>query len=190
MERRTFIRHAAGLGLIALPGVEVFSQTASSDFTIQQIITRGDIRRKQPPVAGTPWVLLYQGNGRLGSCAGPWGFHTNSNNKTDFSVHGATRFTHMKHYIRGKFNADYLLPAGFMFWENEPQQVTGYEQYQSFYDGTITTRFTTADYSVVITSWIDAVHKDIAGYQLDVKGNCPAIIVNTPRKLAAMYDQQ
>ena len=31
--------------------------------------------RIRPPRAGEQWLPLYQGNGRLGGCFGPWGLH-------------------------------------------------------------------------------------------------------------------
>ena len=190
MERRKFIKGTIGLGLLTLPGTNIFSENTSVSADIKKIIGRGDIFRKAPPVAGNPWIALYQGNGRLGSCVGPYGLHVAPSKKTEYALHGATRFTHMKHYVRGRFNADYLLPAGFLYWENEPTLVTAYKQHQSFYDGTVTTKFTSSDFSVTVTNWIDVVNKDLAGYTLDVKGNCPPIILEIPRRLAAMYEQQ
>jgi hypothetical protein len=203
MKRRRFIRSTLGLGFLTLPGLEVLGSTGhkasqemkattladdSADF--QNIISRGDILRNHSPVATDPWVVLYQGNGRLGSCFGPWGLHVSPDKKTDLPMHGLTRFTHIKHFVRGKFNADYLLPVGTIYWETEPKTVTEYSQHQSFFDGTIITKFTTADYAITITSWTDIVQKDLAGFLIDVKGNCPPVIISTPRKLAAMYDQQ
>ena len=190
MERRKFIRGTIGLGLFTLPGTDNFSRRWDTKTAIEKTVSRGDILRKGYPVGGSSWIALYQGNGRFGSCVGPWGLHTAPEKNPAFTIHGATQFTHMKHCIRGRFNADYLISPGRIYWENEPQQVSEYEQYQSFYDGTITTRFATADYKVAITSWIDTVQKDVAGFMVDATGNCPAIIVDTPRKLAAMYEQQ
>lgn len=205
MKRRRFVRNTLGIGLYTLLGMETSGQnilkdkpvrkmkvsdSSHSPFNINSIISRGDIQRKSPPVADNPWIVLYQGNGRFGSCYGPWGLHTAPDKKTDYSIYGATRFTHIKHYIRGKFNADYLLPVGSIYWEAEPQAVKDYEQYQSFYDGTVTTRVVTGDYSITIVSWFDPVQKDIAGFQIDVKGNCPAVIISTPRSLSVSYGQQ
>src|SRR5215204_1107707 len=117
MERREFITGTIGLGLITLPGTGIFSsQWNSSKTTIEKAIARGDISRKSPPVAGNPWVVLYQGNGRLGSCVGPWGLHAAPDKKREYTIHGATQFTHIKHYIRGRFNADYLIPPGKIYW--------------------------------------------------------------------------
>jgi hypothetical protein len=205
MKRRRFIKSTFEFGLVALLGIKTFGQNIFKDksggkmnasaslpipLTIDNIISRGDIQRKSLPASTNPWVVLYQGNGRFGSCFGPWGLHAAPDKKPDYSIHGSTRFTHIKHYIRGKFNADYLIPVGTIYWETEPQAVKDYEQYQSFYDGTVTTRVITTDYAITIISWFDPVQKDIAGFQIDVKGNCPAIIVSTPRLLSVWYDQQ
>ena len=134
--------------------------------------------------------MLYQGNGRFGSCFGPWGLHEGPEKPSDYIINGSTAFTHIKHYIRGKFNADYLIPVGTIYWETEPHAVQNYEQYQSFYDGTVTTRINTPDYAITIISWFDPVQKDIAGFQIDTKGKCPDIIISTPRLLSVNYDQQ
>ena len=205
MKRRRFITSTLGISLVALSGMETIghnifmgepegkmneSALPLIPRTIDKIISRGDIQRKSPPVNANPWVVLYQGNGRFGSCFGPWGLHGTPHNKPDYNVLGSTCFTHIKHYIRGKFNADFLLPVGNIFWETDPQIVKGYEQYQSFYDGTLTTRVTTADYAFTIISWIDPVQRDIAGFQIDVKGNCPAILISSPRSLSVSYGQK
>ena len=205
MERRRFIRSTVGYGFATLTGLETFSHnifkeepdskmnTSASlhgSLKIDNIISRGNIQRKSPPVSTSLWPVLYQGNGRFGSCFGPWGLHSAPDKKPDYILQGVTRFTHMKHFIRGKFNADYLLHLGTIYWETEPKSVKYYEQNQSFYDGTVTTRVTTDDYSVTILSWFDPVQKDIAGFQIDVKGNCPDIIISAFRQLAVHYDQQ
>ena len=203
MKRRRFISITLGFVLVALTGMvtighNIFKGGADGNstdsqhipLTIDKIIARGDIWRKSPPVAASPWVVLYQGNGRFGSCFGPWGLHAAPDKKTEYIIHGSTRFTHMKHYTRGKFNADYLLPAGNIYWETDPQVVKGYEQYQSFYDGTVTTKVSTAGYTITVTSWFDQVQKDIAGFQIDVKGDCPSVIVSMPRSFSSHYEQR
>jgi hypothetical protein len=203
MKRRKFLRNTVGIGFFALPGmrnldryVKQRQNVKESDapenecFTsMKSIISRGDIHRNLPPTKLKPWIVLYQGNGRFGSCFGPWGLHCRDN-QSSYSFHGSTRFTHLQHYIRGKFNADYLLPLGSIRWQTEPEKVTGYDQYQSFYDGTVTTKFSTADYSIKIISWFDAAQKDIAGFLIEVAGKSPAIIISTPRSIPLIYDQQ
>jgi hypothetical protein len=195
MERRKFIRSTVGCGFVTLVAkgtcsYDIFKEEPDEEMTIANMISRGDIHRKSPPVAAHPWVVLYQGNGRFGSCFGPWGLHVPREKKLGYRVHGSTSFTHIKNYVRAKFNADYLIPVGTICWETEPQEVKEYEQYQSFYNGTVTTHFRTSDYAVTVISWFDQVQKDIAGFQIDVKGNCPAVIISVPRLLPVHYDQQ
>jgi hypothetical protein len=205
MKRRRFIKNTLNLGLVVLPGLEILDQTRSQVKpetklikpggpalkSLSGLVERGDIKRDLPPSAmKNPWVPLYQGNGRFGACFGPWGLHISPDNKPSYDLHGLTRFTHIRHWVRGKFNADYLIPVGSIYWENEPKEITDYEQYQTFYDGTVTTRFTTIDYSVTIISWFDPEQRDIAGFQIDVKGKCPGIIVSTPRLISSWYDQK
>ena len=205
MIRRSFLRNALGIGMFALPGLPGFNRygaaggpvasedvgaVRSSAVNLQKIISRGDIHRVSPPAPDKAWVLLYQANGRFGCCFGPWGLHSNPGTTLTYKQHGVTRFTHVKHHIRAKFNADYLLPVGNIYWETEPGEVTGYEQYQSFYEGTIVTRFSTTAYKVKITSWFDAIQKDLAGFQIDATGKCPALIISTPESFPLIYDQQ
>jgi hypothetical protein len=187
-----------GAGMYFLPGLRLFyneeADICEASFTkyangVGKVVSRGDILRKQPPGQGKSWVPLYQGNGRFGSCFGPFGLHRPLSQKA-YTIHGATQFTHMKHHVRGKFNADYLLPVGYIHWETEPEMVLAYEQHQSFYDGTISTFFKTNDYSVRIVTCFDAVERDVAIFRIEVKGNCPAIIVSSPRSIASMYNQQ
>jgi hypothetical protein len=142
---------------------------------MERLIDRGDVDRARVPAAGDVWLPLYQGNGRFGGCFGPWGLHPQTMPR-DYRLHGGSGFTHMKHWVRAKFNADYLLPVGAIHWEHEPEKVREYRQHQSFYDGTVRTRFRTEKYCVEMLSWFDAVHRDVVGFRIDVEGECPAIV--------------
>jgi hypothetical protein len=204
MKRRSFLKSTAGFGFMLLPGLglldpqeadQLCKQTSDSGSAkapdLDEIISRGDILRNIPPsTEKSAWVPLYQGNGRFGSCYGPWGLHEPPGTGNRYTINGATRFTHMKHFGRGKFNADYLLPVAFMYWQSEPAQVKSYNQFQSFFDGTVTTSFHTDAYSINITSWFDPVNRDLAGFRIAMKGSCPDIIVSSPRAFPAMYNQQ
>ncbi|MBI4579699.1 MAG: hypothetical protein HY718_08360, partial [Planctomycetes bacterium] len=145
-----------------------------------RIIGRGDINRGAPPRVGERWLPLYQGNGRLGCCFGPWGLHAVPGQAHDYVPIGVTQFTHLKHYVRAKFNADYLLPLASIHWETEPASVRQYQQHQVFYDGTVLTRFQTDQYGVEVLSWIDPVDRDVAGLRIDARGDCPPIVVGVP----------
>ncbi|MHC4443737.1 MAG: hypothetical protein ACYTA5_14170 [Planctomycetota bacterium] len=151
------------------------------------MISRGDILRAWPP--SQYWLPLYQGNGRFGCCYGPWGLHARPHTRRDYRLHGATQFMHLKHFIRAAYNADYLVPLALVYWKNEPNDVQDYEQHQSFYDGTITTRFECPDYSVCITSWFDPVRRDIAGYQIDVQGDAPVMVIAPFREVPVRYGE-
>lgn len=105
-------------------------------------------------------IPLYQGNGHWGCADGAFGLHIHPEEGDAF---GKTEYIHLGHHVRAKFNADYLLPLAKIFWETLPETTDQYEQYQSFYDGIITTRFTTGKNMVKTTTWFDPVNKDLAG---------------------------
>lgn len=198
MKRRRFLKNT--LGVVALPGLDGFvhhnrqTRHGRSNMVpvrgIKSILERGDIQRKNPPAEKETWIPLYQANGRFGSCFGPWGLHAGPDKTVSYSVPGAMQFIHMQHFIRGKYNADYLLPIANIYWETEPNGIVGYHQHQSFFDGTITTRFEGSDYEITLISWFDAVNRDIVGFQILTEGNCPAIILSPLHTFSLIYDQR
>ncbi|MDO8588203.1 MAG: hypothetical protein Q7T82_14340 [Armatimonadota bacterium] len=97
---------------------------------------------------------------------------------------------HLRRYVRAKFGADYLIPLARMFWETEPARVSAYAQQQSFYDGTISTSFDAGEYAVRIVSWFDAVGRNIAGFEFEVTGGPPSIVVAPFREVKVHYDQR
>jgi hypothetical protein len=143
---------------------------------IERVTARGDIHRVRAPQSGDTWLSLYQGNGRFGSCFGPWGLHPTPGAKPDYVLRGGSTFTHLKHWVRAKYNADYLLPVASIYWERPPEAVTDYEQHQTFCDGTIRTRFRGDGYRIEVLSWFDAAHRDVAGFRIEAAGDCPAIV--------------
>lgn len=155
-----------------------------------RIVARGDIRRNSPPKSGQEWLPLYQGNGRMGCGFGPWGLHAHPKGDSGYTLHGVTSLMHIEHFTRGKFGADYVLPLFDIYWQQEPEEVSEYEQHQSFYDGTVRTRYRTKEYAVTILTWIDPIHREMAGIRIDVEGNCPKIIVAPRQQLKVHYDQQ
>jgi hypothetical protein len=184
--------------VVCLIGVTLLCQslaTLAGDLPpvdVSQLVARGDVCRTSAPAAGSIWIPLYQGNGRFGSCFGPWGLQSGSADR-DYTLRNCAGFTHLKHWVRAKFNADYVLPIGAIHWEREPKETTRYEQHQSFYDGTVRTTFSTAGYRVDMLSWFDPVHRDVVGFQMDVEGDCPAVLFEPfapagPFKFK--YDQQ
>ncbi len=155
------------------------------------IVSRGDIVRTAPPKQGEAWLPLYQGNGRFGSCFGPWGLHTAPGESPGYELHGKTQFMHTAHFARLGYGMDYLLPVGLLHWETEPDGVWEYEQKQSFFDGIVVTRFygeyKTGLYKVRLVSWFDPAERNLAGFLFDVEGHCPALVVRPSRKLDDLH---
>lgn len=180
----------SAVGLACLWSVSTLGAEIAAATDMARIIARGDVNRMQSPKSGETWVSLYQGNGRLGGCFGPWGLQATPGSTRDYSIHGGENFTHLKHWVRAKFNADYLLPVASIYWEHEPKRVSGYAQHQSFYEGTVRTRFQGDDYRVEILSWIDPVHRDVAGFRIEVTGEPPAILFGPIGKTRIKYEQE
>jgi hypothetical protein len=155
-----------------------------------RIISRGDIDRAAPPGKGKDWIPLYQANGTMGCCFGPWGLHINPSVKEDFKLIGVTKFMHIDHRVRAKFNADYLLPLAAIYWEKEPVDVGDYSQHQSFYDGTVRTHYRTGDSAVTTSTWIDPNHRNTAGVHIELEGHAQSIIIAPLRHLDVHYEQK
>lgn len=166
------------------------TSAAFADDNIRSVTARGDIRRTAPPAPDASWVPLYQGNGRFGCCYGPSGLHLNPGVQSVFALRGQTHFTHLRHWIRGRYNADYLLPVARIYWSEEPRFASDYEQHQSFHDGTVRTRFASDTFSATVTTWFDPVHRDIAGFRIEVAGNAPPVVIAPPRQLSLHYEQK
>ena len=154
---------------------------------ILKTVTRGDIVRCAPP-SDVPHVPLYQGNGRFGACFGPWGLHLGPEPRLK-NVHGRTQFMHMQYHCRAKFNSDYLLPLARLYWTKEPVGVGEYSQRQSFAEGTITTRFRDDAGSVTITTWFDAVQRNVMGCRVDLEGKPREARLEPFRTLEVHYGQ-
>jgi hypothetical protein len=163
---------------ICLVGIMSCCRLSAADETVDiaKLIARGDVQRTRAPTNGAIWVPMYQGNGRFGACFGPYGFQPLAKSQNYTIPSPPTGLTHLKHWVRARFNADYLLPIGAIHWEQEPQNVQEYQQHQSFYDGTVRTRFRTDGCRVDMLSWFDPAHRDTAVFRLDVEGDCPAIL--------------
>ncbi|GMU22009.1 MAG: hypothetical protein AMXMBFR13_20970 [Phycisphaerae bacterium] len=168
----------------------VLPATAEPPIETAGLVARGDIRRDRAPAKDRPWLPLYQGNGRIGCCFGPWGLHAGPEDQRAYPLRGVSHFTHLGHVVRAKHNADYLLPVASIHWGHEPREVRDYAQHQSFHDGTILTRFRTAEGTVEVLSWIDPVRRHLVGFQIDVQGRCPPIIIAPLRRLSVHYNQQ
>lgn len=141
-----------------------------------------------PPQSGTPWVPLYQGNGRFGSCFGPWGLHLAPRTALR-EASSSTVLMHMRHQARAKFNSDYLLPLGRLYWDEEPHDVRSYRQHQSFAEGTITTQFATAEGSITVTTWFDPIRRDLMGCEIFVQGRASDVLFSPMLDLQVHYGQ-
>ncbi|MBU4200138.1 MAG: hypothetical protein KKG09_10000 [Verrucomicrobia bacterium] len=156
---------------------------------MKTLISQGDIHRRHNPQASERHVNLYQGNGTFGSCYGPWGLHDTPHGTRPYESHVKTHFMHLGHFVRAQFKADYLLPIAKCHWEQEPADILAYDQRQSFYDGLLTTQFQTGQSSIRTVSWFDPVCRDVAGFQIDLKGNGSPILVIPFQELDVHYGQ-
>lgn len=165
---------------------------ANEDFLakldIQKVIGGGDIYRTARP--DTSVLNLYQGNGRFGCSYGPMGLHISPEESEKLSKYGNTQYMYIRHFTRAKFGSDYLLPLARVYWKNEPGEVTGYSQHQSFYDGTVTTHFEEGKSKVTVTTWFDPVERDLTGLKINVEGEVPGIIIGPCEKLKVHYNQE
>ena len=149
------------------------------DFSIPSAIRRADILRTVSPETAT--IPLYQGNGRFGSLYGPLGLHLDPG-KPEYCKYGVPQFFHLHHFARAKFGMDYLLPLVYLFWEAKAEKITGGHQHQSFYDGTITTRFMAGETKITVTTWFDPIER-ICGIKIDVDGQAPGVVLQPLEKL-------
>lgn len=163
-----------------------FSVSAQEKIDIHKAVSRGDIFRTSCPDSSV--LNLYQGNGRFGCSYGPMGLHNNPGSRLD--KYGKTQYMHIQHFVRAKYGADYLLPLAYIYWEQDSVEVTGYEQHQSFYDGTITTHFEKGSNKVTVTTWFDPVDRDLAGITIGVKGGAPGVVIDPYRELQVHYGQE
>jgi len=157
------------------------------DFSIPSAIRRADILRTVSPETAT--IPLYQGNGRFGSLYGPLGLHLDPG-KPEYCKYGVPQFFHLHHFARAKFGMDYLLPLVYLFWEAKAEKITGGHQHQSFYDGTITTRFMAGETKITVTTWFDPIERDLCGIKIDVDGQAPGVVLQPLEKLYVHYRQE
>lgn len=154
---------------------------------IQTLVARGDITTTGHDPA--PAVGRYQGNGRFGGVWSKLGLHAHPRDQAAWDARGHTQFSHLRHWGRFHFFshlmnadtvADYLLPLARIYWETEPADVRDYTQAQSFYEGTLTTRFACAGAErVEVKNWFDPVRRDLAVIEFDVSGRVSPVILGT-----------
>lgn len=156
------------------------------DLNVQKIISSTNIIRNSYP--DTAVINLYQGNGKFGCSYGSLGLH-NKPHQLEASKYGKTQYMHFGHKIRAKFGADYLIPLARIYWEEAPPKINKYEQYQSFYDGTLKTHFECDKNKTTVTTWFDPIEKDIAGIKINVEGCVSDILFEPFNDLKVHYDQ-
>jgi hypothetical protein len=194
---KRYVVHSSIFSIFLLTGI-VFS-TVKADAIL--LSTKGDVEINNEEVirstdivrtcySDEPTLGLYQGNGTFGCIYGSLGLHHSPLESESFSKYGKTQYMHLKHWVRAKFGADYLIPLGRIYWQEKPDEIRNYKQYQSFYDGTVSTQFTCDGTDVNVKTWFDPVAEDVAGVLVDVKGSVGSDIVFAPSgKMKIHYDQ-
>jgi hypothetical protein len=157
-----------------------------ADINNKKIIQSADIIRTS--YENTPVINLYQGNGSFGSSYGAFGLHNHPADES-LSKQGKTRYMHLKHWTRVVLGQDYLLPIGNLYWKDTPAETDSYRQQQSFYDGTILTRFVSRSTDVTVKTWFDPVAADLGVITIDVKGDNVSDILFAPtRNMGVHYN--
>ncbi|NID09204.1 hypothetical protein [Fibrivirga algicola] len=174
------------ISLLPTTNTTCVGQTATSQ--VKKAISAGDIIRTA--YSDTANINLYQGNGRFGSSYGSLGLHNNPHNQTTTNRYGKTQYMHIDHWVRGKFNADYLVPLLKIYWQDEPKAIRNYVQHQVFYQGTVETRFETSLGKLSVETWFDAVDRDLSGIAIDLTGQTSAVVIEPLELLTVHYSQQ
>ncbi|ACU03185.1 hypothetical protein [Pedobacter heparinus] len=155
---------------------------------ISEMIGAGDVIRTS--FTDTAQINLYQGNGRSGSSYGALGLHNNPACQKNTNRFGKTQYMHISHWVRAKFNADYLIPVLKIYWNEEPPAVVSYKQHQSFYNGFIKTSFGTDRGKVAVETWFDQVDRELSGITIDVEGQVSDVIIDPMETLNVHYGQK
>ncbi len=158
----------------------------ASSGNVGGIVHRGDIvttSYEENAAAGR-----YIGNGRFGTVLGPLGLNLSPDEQAARST-GASHLCHINHWGRFNFvsavektptSADYSLPIMKIHWDGNMEGISDYRQEQNFYDGVVSTDFTTSEGSKVHTeAWFDYSHKDIACFRFNVQGGSLAVKTTT-----------
>jgi len=151
---------------------------------IQNAVNSADVYRNVCRNVET--VSLYQGNGRWGCSYGALGLHDHPD---EINKYGKTQWMHAQHFVRAKFNADYLLPLAKIYWEKTPENINNYTQHQSFYDGTICTQFESGGNKIKTATWFDPVDRDVAGIKIELNGTTSDIILDPFSEMIVHYQQ-
>ena len=153
-------------------------------FSVEEAVRRCDVDRTTY-VATT--VNLYQGNGEMGCSYGPLGLHLH----TDYTnKYGETKLLNLSHRVRARYNHDYVVPLLQVYWDDVPGSVADYNQHQSYYDGTISTRFTTGGATYRVQSWFDPVEQNLGFITINASQAGRTITVDPMDNPQAHYGQK
>ena len=157
---------------------------AQEAFSVEDAVRRCDVDRTTY-VATT--VNLYQGNGEMGCSYGPLGLHLN----TDYTnKYGETKLMNLSHRVRARYNHDYLVPLLQVYWNNVPNSVQDYNQHQSYYDGTISTHFTTGNATYTVQSWFDPVEQNLGFITINASQGGRMLTIDPMDNPQAHYSQK
>lgn len=162
---------------------------AAVKLDVKAAVEAGDIYRTT--YVDAPVLPLNQGNGCFGSSYSQLGLHVHPSLTKRDHKYGETHLMHIEHWVRAKFNADYLLPLARIYWAEPFGEISNYSQHQSFYDGTVETAFTAGKTKLNVMTWFDACEKDLSAIRIHVKGNvCPVMVIDPQKMINLHYAQQ
>lgn len=162
---------------------------AQQTFSPESVVKACDVVRTDF-VAET--VGLYQGNGEMGCTYAPLGLHWH----TDYTnKYGETKLVNLNHRVRARYHHDYLVPLLQVYWNDFPNKsaatgITGYEQRQSFYDGTVDTRFTAKGVTYSVKTWFDPVEPSLGFININASEAGTKITVDPMENPQAHYSQK
>ena len=155
------MKHTLTAVFVSAALLPTFFSCTHEEFSVQRTVRSCDVLRTEY-VAST--VGLYQGNGQMGCTYGPLGLHLPTDNTNKY---GETKLMNLSHNVRAHYNHDYLVPLLQVYWTEQPSEVTDYRQQQNFYDGTVTTCFTTDDVDYKVNTWFDPVETNLGGITIE-----------------------
>ena len=162
-----------------------FSGQHLTDLDIQKTVGSAGIFREN--FGNGEIIPLYQGNGRWGCSCWALGLH---NHPDVTNKYGKTQWMHTQHYIRAKFNTDYLLPLAKIYWEKTPENISDYTQHQSFYDGVVHTQFESGGNKIKTATWFDPVDRDVSAIIIELDGTAPDIVLKPFGEMQVHYNQK
>ena len=158
-----------------------------SVFDMESIVSQCDVIRTT--YEDGPTLPLNLANGWFGGSFSALGLHVRPENREADQKYGNTTFLHVNRYYRGKFSMDYLLPVCRIYWGEDFSDISDYEQRQSYYDGTLTTRFTAGGDALSVSSWFDPVDHDMACFRFHAGGRGHDVVVEAEKVLKLHYSQ-